>query len=65
MVASFPAGGNHRDLCAALLKIKNRVRGISLRKEGFLRRQLDDSSPQAGARQECGGIESGLLKFNH
>jgi hypothetical protein len=36
---------------------KKRVRGISLRKEGLLGRQLDDSSPQAGARQKGGGIE--------
>jgi hypothetical protein len=48
-----------------LLKIKDRVRGISLRKEGFLRRKLDDSSSQAGVRKEGCGIESGLLEYNH
>jgi hypothetical protein len=56
----LPGCGNNRDLRATILKIKNRVCGISLRKEGFLRRQLDDPSSQAGARQEGGGIESGL-----
>ena len=61
----LPGWGNHSDLCVALLKIENRVRGISLRKEGFLRRQLDDSSPQAGTRKESGGIEFRLFKFNH
>jgi hypothetical protein len=49
----------------ALLKIEDRVRWISLRKEGFLRRQLDDFSSQTGARKESGYIESGLFKFNH
>jgi len=29
----LPDRGDHRDLCAALLKIKNRVRGIALREE--------------------------------
>src|ERR1700722_7838408 len=61
----FPGCGNHRDLCTALLKIKNRVRGISLRKDGFLWRKLDNLSPQAGVRQEGSSIESGLSKFNH
>jgi hypothetical protein len=61
----LPVGGNNCDLCAAFLKIKDRVCGISLRKEGILWRQLDDSSPQAGARQKGGGIESGLFKFNY
>jgi hypothetical protein len=61
----LPGWGNHRDLCTARLKIKNRVRGISLRKKSFLRLQFDYSSPQAGTRQESGDIESGLFKFNH
>jgi len=60
----FPGWGNHRDLCSALLKIEYGVRGISLRKEGFLWRQLDDSSPQACARKESGYIETDLFKFN-
>ena len=61
----LPGGGNHRDFCAAFLKIKNRVCGISLRKESVLRRQLDDFSLQSGARQKGGGIEFGLFKLNH
>ena len=60
----FPGWGNHRDLCSALLKIEYGVRGISLRIEGFLWRQLDDSSPQACARKESGYIETDLFKFN-
>src|ERR1017187_1765993 len=60
----LPAGGNNRDICAAFLKIKNGVRGISLRKEGILWRELDDSSPQACVRQKGGCIESGLFKFD-
>src|ERR1700733_14113549 len=50
----LPCWGNYRDFCTALLKIKDRVRGISLRKEGFLWRQLDGSSPHSGARKESG-----------
>src|ERR1700677_347495 len=61
----LPGSGNNRDLRAAFLQIKNRVRGISLGKEGILRRKLDDSSTQASARQKGGGIESGLFKVNH
>src|SRR5580692_7269225 len=61
----LPGGGNNCDLCAAFLKIKNRICGIALRKEGILWRQSDDSSPQASARQKCRGIESWLLAFNH
>ena len=61
----LPTGGNNCNFCAAVLEIKNGVRGISLRIEGFLRRELDDGSPQAGARQKGGGIELGLFKFNH
>src|SRR5271165_5276700 len=45
----FPGWGDYRDFCSALLKIKYGVRGISLRKKGFLWRQLDDSSAQACA----------------
>src|ERR1035441_7917284 len=55
----LPSWGNHCDLCAALLKIKNRVCGISLREEGILRRQLNDSSPQASVGQKGGSVESG------
>src|SRR5271165_173285 len=61
----LPGRGNHGDLCAPRLEIKNRVRGISLRKEGLLRRQLEDLSTEAGARQEGGGIEFWLFKLNH
>jgi hypothetical protein len=61
----FPGCGYDRDLCAAFLKIKNGVRGVSLRKEGILWRELDDSSPQACVCQKGGGIESGLSKFDH
>ena len=48
---------NNRNSCAAFLEIEDRVRRISLRKEGLLGRQLDDSSPQAGARQKGGRIK--------
>jgi hypothetical protein len=47
------------------VEIKNGVSGISLRKEGLFGLKLDDSSPQAGARQESGDIEFRLFKFNH
>src|ERR1039457_6803399 len=39
---------NDRHFCAALLKIENRVRRVSLRKERLLWRQLHDSSTQVG-----------------
>src|SRR5208283_3818312 len=46
----FLAGiGDDRDLRAALLKIEDRVRWLSLRKERILGRQLDDSSSQSCA----------------
>jgi hypothetical protein len=57
----FPGWGDYRDFCTARLKIKDRVRGISLRKEGFLWRQLDDSSPQSRVRKESSGIEPWLF----
>jgi hypothetical protein len=44
------------------LEIEDRVRWISLRKEGLLGRQLHDSSSQAGIRQKGGCIERGLFK---
>ena len=61
----FSGWGDHRHSCTPLLKIKDRVRWISLRKEGFLWRQFDDPSLQSGARKESGDIESWLLKLNH
>jgi hypothetical protein len=45
------------------LKIEDRVRGISLKTKDILRRQLDDSSPKACARQEGGGIELEFFKL--
>ena len=36
---------NDRDLCAALLKIEDGIRRVSLRKECLLGLQLHDSSP--------------------
>jgi hypothetical protein len=65
MVASFPARRNDSELRAALLKIENGVRGISLRKEGVSWCKLNDSSPQAGVSQKGGDVESGLFKFKH
>ena len=51
----FPSCGYNCDFRAALLKIKNRVCRISLRKEGILGRQFDDCSAEACPRQEGGG----------
>src|ERR1039458_3655751 len=61
----FPGWREHRDSCTTFLKIKDRVRGISLRKEGFPWRESDDSSPHSGTRKERGDIESWLFKLNH
>ena len=69
LLADKVAGGQQRDggffatlrndgqSGAPLLQIKNRVGGMSLRKEGLLRLQLDYFSSQTGIRQKCGGVK--------
>jgi hypothetical protein len=47
------------------LQIEDRIRWISLRKEGLLGRQLNDSAPQTGARQKGGYIKRRFIEHNH
>jgi hypothetical protein len=73
----LPGCGNHSNSCAARLKIKDRIRRFALRKEGFLRCQVDNSSSKAGVRQEScdiAGVDLGrapapdettILQFRH
>ena len=49
----------------SFLKSEGGVGGFSLRKEGLLRAQLDDSASHPGIRWEGLCIECGLRKFKH
>jgi len=62
----LPCGSrNDPDPGAAFLKIKDRVGGISLRKEGLLWSQLDNFASPAGVAQKRHRIESVILKSSH
>jgi len=61
----FADCGNNRDSCAAFLEIKDSVCWISLCKKALLGSQLDDSSPQPGARQKSGRVKLRLCTRNH
>ena len=53
----FAALRNHGEFRPALLKIKDRVRRISLGKEGLLRLHFNDSSAKSGVRKKGGKVE--------
>jgi len=57
----FASFRNDGEFCAALLKIKDRVSELTLRKEGLTRLHLNDSSSQPGLCEKVSGIESGVL----
>ena len=56
---------NNGDLRPALLKIEDRVCGISLGEERLFWLQLDNSSTKAGVSQKDLGIKNGGSRENH
>jgi hypothetical protein len=58
----FAVFRNNGQLCAAALKIEERVSETSLGEEGLLWFQLDDSSPQAGLGQKYGSVKCNFLR---